>query len=115
MSDKTMVPDLHHLNKILADVAGVKIIDHIDGNLWLFQADRIWSPTTDPVQMEQVKAALREQGWGYASSWYQDIGTYLGLIQRGPRDQQGSLVEVWSTDSELIALAMAIDEAWKAR
>jgi len=66
----------HRLNALLAKVAGVELFETAKGCIWnvvppkdlppgeLFIYEE-WTPLTDHNQMALVKAALREQGWGY--------------------------------------------------
>jgi len=89
--------DDHKLNKLLADVAGVGVLERtivvvegipipgiIGGSLptklaWVVPEEDCgstrfheWTPLTDHNQMALVKTALREQWYGYDIEWWLD-------------------------------------------
>ena len=63
-----MEPTDHELNKLLADVVGVEVVEEklSDGKIWAIyntegSIDDVWVPLIDHNQMAQIKACLREK------------------------------------------------------
>lgn len=102
----------HDLNKLLAEVAGVEVLDDPPTRLWMANGyggcGAPWTPLTDHGYMALVKAGLRKQGYEWLSNWDADLQTYEGEVNK--RDEKG-ILRTWYQDhktSELRALAYAI-------
>jgi len=108
----------HDLNKRLAEIIGMDLIlsEYEDGfQYWQTTCEGEvggeWDPRHDPVQMEIVKAWLREQGYGYEVTWFpaqlHHRATIWHYVGKPFMANDGSNV-VKRDQSELIAMAQAI-------
>ena len=105
-----MTPErIHELNKVCAEVCGKEVYWEEHGKKWCLESDYFteWSPCTDASQMAQVKQALREKGYGWATAWDQEDQVFRALIQpsRGAR----VIIEKAHASSELMAFALAVE------
>lgn len=98
----TTPPDDHTLNACLARVIGKEIVESYPGKdgsvCWAFLQDikqgktksrrkfvyEKWDPLHDPVQMEEVEAWLRENGYEFGSGWSKDDGYYTAHVLLDP-------------------------------
>lgn len=102
-----MSVDTNHLNKVLADFCGKRVMALSNG--WvLYPPDAVcnWNPCEDHNQMAEVKAKLREKGYGYITIYSQYESSYQAAVE----NDKGKSFTVECKESELLALALAVEK-----
>lgn len=111
-------PNLHELNKVLAEFCGVEVeevdTDDCPLSLWMacrYPSNRIerWTPCTDHNQMALVKAKLREKEYWHEIFWNVLNKKYVANIWK----YYINFSVVKEHPDELIAFALAVKEAVK--
>ena len=110
---------IHELNKLAGEFCGKKLTGQFShgGERWVYASyeDECtmqytqWNPSENHEQAAEVKAMLREKGYGYAIGFDKNRGAYGAMLY----PPKGMMVAIFSDESELIALLLAVEALTK--
>jgi hypothetical protein len=94
MGVETMSMTDHEMNKALAELIGVAVVEtfshRLDEWMLLFTDELlIWEPLADHNHMAQVEAWLRKKGYGYLIDYWPNTDTYQVTILELPTREVG--------------------------